>query len=276
MKNRISSMIRSRRSRWRQERLQRHPRLGTVEGGVVTAQPVADAALGVGRCGVQRGRREAAVGRQRLDHEVEVESEPLRDLAGSRRTTQLLAQLGLDGGDPRLGLLHAARRPHGPAVVAEVAADLAADGRARRSSGSQWRARRRNHGPPSPGRGRPPARGPRSRCPATGSGARHPRAICRLTSTTWSSKPLTFLVVGSPLPQAPAADRWPHVATAARDRVRQADRVDIRAGTRRRRLPTVSTFRGRGRVRVDGVAWRSTTVEMVYHSGCGSCTPPAA
>ena len=77
---------------------------------------------------------------------------------------------------------------------------------------------------------------------ATGSGARHRRAICMLTSTTRSSRPLTFLVIGRHSPQAPAAARWPRVETAARDRVRQADRVDIRAVTRRRRLPRCAPF----------------------------------
>ena len=79
--------------------------------------------------GVQRGGGEAAVRGQRLDHQVEVELEPVGDLGGPRCAPELLAQVGLDRSDPGLGLLHRARRTHRPAVVAEVATHLAADGR---------------------------------------------------------------------------------------------------------------------------------------------------
>ena len=43
------------------------------------------------------------------------------------RPAVLLDQLALGPGDPGLGLLHPARRPHGPAEVAEVLLQLAAD-----------------------------------------------------------------------------------------------------------------------------------------------------
>src|SRR5690242_18973543 len=84
-------------------------------------------AVELGRQRSQRRRGEAAVGRQRLHVQVEVEVEACRDLAGARGSAELLAQVGLHGGDPRLRLLHGAWGADHPAVVAEVAAYLTTD-----------------------------------------------------------------------------------------------------------------------------------------------------
>ena len=62
-----------------------HACLGTGVAGVGAAEAVPQAGvLGVAVVGIERGRHEAAVGRERIDHPGQVLAEVLGDLAGPR------------------------------------------------------------------------------------------------------------------------------------------------------------------------------------------------
>ena len=82
------------------QRLQRGPGLGAGETGVLGAEPEADTAVAAVVGEVQRGGREAAVGGQGVDDQVELHVEVSGDLGRTWGPPQLLAQLGLGGGDP--------------------------------------------------------------------------------------------------------------------------------------------------------------------------------
>ena len=69
------------------------------------------------------------VGLQHLEHVGLLELEALGDLADRGRALQLLGQLGDRFVDLRHAVVQAARDPHGPDAVAEVAFELAEDRR---------------------------------------------------------------------------------------------------------------------------------------------------
>ena len=68
---------------------------------------------------------------ERGEHVLGLEPDALADLGDARRAAQLAGQLLGGGVDPQEVLLQPSWHPHRPGAVAEVAADLAHDGRRR-------------------------------------------------------------------------------------------------------------------------------------------------
>ena len=109
-------------------RSQRDPRVGVLEGAVDRAELVPDRLLALGRGGVERGRAEATAGSQGVEHLLEVDAEVPREVGGPGRAAELLGQLARRPGSGS-GAPGWSRAGAGPALVAEVSAQLAADGR---------------------------------------------------------------------------------------------------------------------------------------------------
>ena len=107
-----------------------HPRLGGGSVEVVAGEQLADRRLALTTHGlVQRGRLEAAEGRRGVAVLRDRRAELVGDLLLRRLAPVVLGEPLDDLVDPPLELLDATRGPHRPALVAEVALQLAADGR---------------------------------------------------------------------------------------------------------------------------------------------------
>ena len=123
-------MARSRSASPHHHRAQQQAGLGRAVAVVVEGQQLTERRRAVATGRVVQGRRhEAAVAGQRLDDVLGALLEPVGDLLGPRGAAELVGQLGVGHVDPGLELLDPARRPDHPAVVAEVLAQLAPDGR---------------------------------------------------------------------------------------------------------------------------------------------------
>ena len=85
----------------------------------------------VGAAGRERERRVGAAGLERLQHELLLDAGCLRELGDRRRPAELNGLVLDDLRELHVELLEAARDAHGPALVAEVALDLADDVRGR-------------------------------------------------------------------------------------------------------------------------------------------------
>jgi hypothetical protein len=111
------------------ERAEDHPCLRRLHRGLVRADQVPQGGVPVADGPVERGGGEASLAVHGLAHVVDLLAEVIGQLACCRRTTEPEGELGLGCEHALLQLLDAARWPDHPAVVPEVPADLAADGR---------------------------------------------------------------------------------------------------------------------------------------------------
>ena len=127
-KNRISTILRSRGDSRASNGARTARASARSKPASVYPRRVADRLLAV-VVGVEGGGGEAAVGAERLDHQIELQAQVGGDLGRPRRAAELLEELALAADDLGLRLLDRPRRAHRPPEVAEVAAHLAADGR---------------------------------------------------------------------------------------------------------------------------------------------------
>src|SRR3954471_8261815 len=104
--------------------------LGAVELGVVVAEGVREAHVLAGRL-LERAGAPCARGLDRREHLLEGRVDGVGELLDGRRAAELVRELVALLGDLELQLLEAARDAHRPRLVAEVALDLAEDGRRR-------------------------------------------------------------------------------------------------------------------------------------------------
>ena len=121
-------MRRSRAGEAAHQRVEHDLGLGLGERAVLLAQQVAERRRAVRDPGVQRGGREAPVRGERLHDVGRVLAEVGGDLAGSGRSAEPRLELLLGRGDAGLEVLHPPGRTHHPSRVAEVSAQLTADG----------------------------------------------------------------------------------------------------------------------------------------------------
>src|SRR5262249_9737342 len=101
-------------------------RVGLAEA--VTAVPVR---LVVGATRVERREPVERARLHAFEDVLLAHTGPSRDLGRGRGAAELLGQRGHGAVELEVGLLHASRHPHRPAAVAEVALQLAEDGRCR-------------------------------------------------------------------------------------------------------------------------------------------------
>ena len=126
------STSRSRSSRW--GRAASRATLPSTSSKFLSSSPIQSAGVAssessrLGRP-VERERPAVVVGLDHLEHVGRLQLEPLGDLADRGRALQLLGQLGDRFLDLGHAVVQAARHPHGPDPVAEVAFELAEDGR---------------------------------------------------------------------------------------------------------------------------------------------------